>query len=201
MAQSLIDPNALQALQMIFFVLRRAMSDGGITIKTAELSGVLGLTLFGSRVILMDPRQSPEQWRCTLLHELIHLSRGPVAPEQAAAEEDIVSHLAALLLIPDSTQLAEFDWTLEGMRELARQRGVDVETVEAALNPPTMPLRALVRPAFVPVDALTSHSGAPQESAQDDFALAARARPAADQPTHRWREKSIPQPIRRPTTR
>ena len=68
---------------MIFFVLRRTMSDGGVTIKTVELSGSLGLTLFGTRVILMDPRQNDRQWRCTLLHELIHLCRGPVSPDKA----------------------------------------------------------------------------------------------------------------------
>lgn len=137
MAQALIDPNALQALQMIFFVLRRTMSDGGVTIKTAELSGALGITLFGARIILLDPRQTDLQWRCTLLHELIHLSRGPVAPEDAAAEEDIVTHLASLLLLPDSPQLAARDWTIPQMRRLADERGVDLDTVMSALNPPT----------------------------------------------------------------
>jgi hypothetical protein len=151
---------------MIFFVMRRTMSDGGITIKTAELSGALGLTLFGARIILLDPRQSPEQWRCTLLHELIHLSRGPVAPEQAAAEEDIVSHLASLLLIPDGAQLAGFDWTLEGMRELARERGVDLETVEAALNPPTDHRLTAVTP----------------RAAKSSVALAARSAPRGQLP-------------------
>lgn len=163
MAQTLIDPNALQALQMIFFVLRRTMSDGGITIKTAELSGALGLTLFASRVILMDPRQTPAQWRCTLLHELIHLSRGPVPPEYAVTEEDIVTHLTSLLLMPDGPQLAANYWTLDEMRGLARQRGVDLDTVEAALNPPT---------DYHGLTAVTPRA------TRDSVTLAARAEPA-----------------------
>ena len=163
---------------MIFFVLRRAMGDGGVTIKTAELSGALGMTLFASRVILLDPRQNDRQWRCTLLHELIHLCRGPVAPEDAEREEDIVSHLASLLLLPDGPQLATQFWTMDEMRELAHQRGVDIDTVEAALNPPTDHHLNVVTPRL----------------RQEAVALAAR-------PLPRWREASIPRPTTRyPTT-
>jgi hypothetical protein len=93
----------------------------------------------------MDPRQSDREWRCTLLHELVHLARGPVPPDQADAEEDIVNHLTSLLLLPDAEELImrQGPWTREQMRELAEARCVDMDTVEAALNPPTMPLGAV----------------------------------------------------------
>lgn len=113
---------------------------GDLTIRMADLNGALGRTQFATRTVHLAPGQSLPEMRSTLVHELVHLLRGPVPRRLAATEEVAVQHQTARILVPDGPELAaRRRWTDEDMQELAARYLVDRDTIEVALDPPTVP--------------------------------------------------------------
>lgn len=152
------------ALQLVT-LLRQALARGPITITNGDLAGLLGVTTYADRTVVLDQTQDDRTWYVSLVHELLHLVRGPVAPDQVQAEEEAVEHATASMLVRNASALARLAhrWTRPQMRILAAGYQVDLDTVTVALNPPTRPM-LVVRPRHVGSDAV---------------ALAARMRPEA----------------------
>lgn len=119
--------------------------DGEITIREADLGGLLGATVFASTptAVVLAPELTPDEWRSTLAHELMHVLRGPVPRHLAAAEEEAVQHATAAMLVPGASALAQLDhaWSTKEIQQLAARHLVDQDTMETALNPPTIPIR------------------------------------------------------------
>lgn len=120
---------------------------GSLTLHSSDLDGLLGATRFRPRLeVHLDERLTDEEWTSTLLHELLHARRGPVPRLLAATEEIVVRHEAARVLIPDGPALAMMDrsWSTDDVVALAARRGVDYGTAADAVNPPTIPLPAVI---------------------------------------------------------
>lgn len=98
--------------------------------------------------VYLDDRLSEREWLSTLLHELLHVQRGPVPRVLAATEEAVVRHEAAKALVPDAPALAMLDraWSTDDVHELAARHGIDFLTARDAVDPPTIPL-----PAYIPL--------------------------------------------------
>lgn len=100
---------------------------------------VWGLTSFSRRKIWLCKRLQQVHRRCTLTHELIHLERGalPADPAAAAREERIVDELAARRLITLDDLTDALRWTRDSA-ELAEGLWVDGATLRtrmATLDP------------------------------------------------------------------
>ncbi|MBW0090518.1 ImmA/IrrE family metallo-endopeptidase [Pseudonocardia oceani] len=103
----------------------------------------MGATVFGESLVAIAPDLTPNEWRSTLAHELVHLARGPVSTERAAVEEHQVQKETARMLVPAGPALAQLDrqWTEQEIQDLAARFAVDRDTVETALRAPIfMPL-------------------------------------------------------------
>lgn len=131
--------DALCVLSTLHKILNR---DGELTVRIADLQGALGVTAFRERCIYLRPGMTFAEWRSTLTHELVHAYRGAVPADEAAREEVLVQHATARLLIPSGSALSQLDqrWKPEDITDLAARFVVDHDTVETALNPPTIPL-------------------------------------------------------------
>lgn len=105
-----------------------------------ELPGNLwGLTDFRLRTIWLCRRLRQVHRRCTLTHEIVHLERGPIPADPAAAarEERIVDEIAARRLITLPQLVDGLRWTRE-RHQLAEHLWVDVATLNtrmATLDP------------------------------------------------------------------
>ncbi|MBF6411247.1 hypothetical protein [Nocardia farcinica] len=87
--------------------------------------------------LFLRPGLTQAQRRCALTHEIVHLERGPVPrnPVLAAAEERIVSDIAARRLIPLRSLLEAFMWTRPtNFHDLADELWVDVPTLRIRLS-------------------------------------------------------------------
>jgi len=63
--------------------------------------GPMGLTTFAANTISLRRGMTREQRRCTVLHEVLHIERGPVLETLAGREEQRVRRETARLLLPD----------------------------------------------------------------------------------------------------
>lgn len=114
---------------------------GQVTLRRADLNGLMGLTQFPERTINFAPDLSYPEWRSTFAHELIHLCRGPVPHRLADTEEVSVQLEAAALLVPAGKELAEDErtWGEDDIQRLAARYAVDRALIVDAVNPPTLP--------------------------------------------------------------
>jgi hypothetical protein len=90
------EPPSLADVLPIALVLREVLARRGeVTIRVADLSdvGFMGRTWFATQSIELDAGLPDEEWRPTLVHELLHLLRGPAGVENAAVEEVEVERL------------------------------------------------------------------------------------------------------------
>ena len=104
----------------------------------------VGVTLWPTSTILLDPACPPAMQRSTLAHELVHVERGPVVGWLAAREELIVEAEAArrLIALGDLGEaLAESDH----LCHIAEQLHVDPDTVTARLQSLTEAERTYLR--------------------------------------------------------
>ncbi|MFC5993516.1 ImmA/IrrE family metallo-endopeptidase [Pseudonocardia hispaniensis] len=123
--------------QTLYDVLTRR---GGLSIRMADLDGALGFTEFRSQTVYLATGMTVAELRSTLVHELVHLLRGPVPRRLVGTEEVAVQHQTARILVPDGAELAEQRrWTEDDLQELAARYRVDRDVIETALNPPTIP--------------------------------------------------------------
>lgn len=80
---------ALLALLPVVLGLRAALArHGSVTISTADdLGDLMGLTTFDGQLVELAADLNPDEWRTTLVHELLHVLRGPCGRENVDAEE------------------------------------------------------------------------------------------------------------------
>lgn len=114
---------------------------GEITLRAAELPGLLGETDFVRRTVTFARDLDPAQWRATLGHELLHLLRGPALVDDVEHEEAEVRRLTAQMLVPTVAALADAgsDWRREDVTRIAARAAVDEDTVAAGLGLPHPP--------------------------------------------------------------
>lgn len=68
---------ALLDLLPVVLGLREALARRSeVTIRVAELPGLYGATTFAGNTVYLDAALPDEQWRPTLVHELLHVLRG-----------------------------------------------------------------------------------------------------------------------------
>lgn len=77
---------------------RRLRELSHLTLAWQDSVTEYGHTDFNCAITLTRGMTQAER-RCTLTHELIHIERGPVAPEHQAAEERVVRDLTARRII------------------------------------------------------------------------------------------------------
>lgn len=110
---------------------RRLREQPNIQLTWRPLLGRLGVTDGRSRVVL-DPRQSQAQRRCTIAHELAHIELGHVRGCDPR-EESAAAQLAARRLIPIA-QLADAILWSEHPAQIAEALWVDVDTLQVRLD-------------------------------------------------------------------
>lgn len=128
-------------------LLRRVIAERGhVTLRLADLDELpggpgLGHTSFEDGVVDLHHDQTDGQWRASLLHELVHLLRGPAHATGAAIEERVVQRQTALQLVPIGPALGEIPraWQSDELHEIAARAGVDPGTVRDAVMSPVVP--------------------------------------------------------------
>lgn len=102
--------------------------------------GVWGLTRYEEQQVVIADDLSCVEAHCTLVHELVHVHRGPPPPGWEAQEEHRVSTIAARKLLPDLAAVADAlvwaDWRLH---EAAEELDVDEDTLRWRLKTLTHP--------------------------------------------------------------
>lgn len=97
--------------------------------------GPAGLTRFATSTISLRRGMSQAERRCTLMHELLHVERGPALTTLAAREERRVNREAARLMLPDLKPVADaLAWADQDLAEAADELWVDVGTLRARLE-------------------------------------------------------------------
>lgn len=121
---------------------------GQITIRLAYLPAEdAGRCNYADGTIYVSADLGPAEMRSTVVHELVHLSRGPVHGRHSHIEEVIVEQAAAEALIPQAAELAtiEHRWTNDEIGRLAASYGVDEALMHEVFDPQTMPLMPIAR--------------------------------------------------------
>lgn len=88
---------------------------------------------FDDACVTLSKGMTQAERRCTIVHEMIHLDRGPVPPEMEEAEEVIVRDLAARRLIPLEALIEALLWSRDE-HELAGELWVDEQTIRDRLK-------------------------------------------------------------------
>jgi hypothetical protein len=122
-----------------------ALSDfEGVRLEMAALPGSRrGQIDFETRTITLHPRLLPDERRCTLAHELVHLERGPVLVRQTPREERIVAAIAARRLLPIEALADALRWS-DDPGVLAEELLVDDRTIRTRLATLTAEEKAFV---------------------------------------------------------
>lgn len=130
------------------------LQHGEIVIRVLDDPEMDGLTTFGDHAIYIHRDLGPEKFRATLIHELLHLLRGPSGadPWSIAREEDTIEAAVAQMFLPEVSALAQQHIPATGRHALAQHYEVDPDTLDAALDPPTQPMGVVVPLARHPVD-------------------------------------------------
>lgn len=82
-------------------VMLELLRDSSITVRLGDLGpNILGEVDFIARVITINRAVTVGQFRATLVHELVHLHRGPCYEGREDEEEQIVTTETALMLVP-----------------------------------------------------------------------------------------------------
>lgn len=100
----------------------------------------MGVTHFASGVISLRKGMTQAERRSTILHEVLHVERGPVPAGLAAKEEQRVRKLAAQQLLPDVREIADaLAWSGWRLEEAAEELWVDEPTLRDRLRFMTHP--------------------------------------------------------------
>ena len=91
--------------------------------------GISGEINWPTHTIIIDPRLSQAQRRCTLAHELEHVARGPSADPR---EETLVEQAAACRLVGIDELADAVRWTGDAA-EMAEELWVDADMLAARL--------------------------------------------------------------------
>lgn len=110
---------------------RRLRALTHVDLHWRPLDGLLGATN-GRDLIVMDPRQSQVQRRCTIAHEVAHIELGHTSGCSPLEEEAARRHAARrLIAMPDLLDV--LCWT-EELEEAADELWVDLDTLKARLD-------------------------------------------------------------------
>lgn len=94
-----------------------------------------GFTLFDERVISLRTDLSPEERRCTLLHECLHAERGPTLVGVLQEREELrVRRETARLLLPAIEEVADALAWAHSLGEAAGELHVDVDVLRDRLR-------------------------------------------------------------------
>lgn len=86
----------------------RALGEGWRLSWSSDLpEDMYGYTDHEAQIITLAEGMSFEERRCTVLHEVLHAHRGPVAEHRVMAEELAVDRAAARLLLPSMKDVAD----------------------------------------------------------------------------------------------
>lgn len=105
----------------------------GWRLSVETLGSGRGRCSWGSRTIAVDPRLTPPERTATIVHEMVHASRGPCPGWAQAGEEQAVHWLAARALISPDALAAELAWSPDP-RVIACDLGVTRDLVDARLD-------------------------------------------------------------------
>jgi len=95
----------------------------------------MGWTDWGTRTVTLDKRLRQAERRCTIAHENLHISRGPVPddPVYVAREELAIEKLVARALIPLDCLCETLAWAWTE-QEAAEDLWVDRQTLNTRLK-------------------------------------------------------------------
>lgn len=96
--------------------------------------GVMGEADHEAQTVSLRRGLSYEERRCTLLHELLHLERGPALTTTCDRDEDAVRRTTARLMLPSVRQLGEALAWAHDEREAADELAVDVGVLRDRLR-------------------------------------------------------------------
>lgn len=96
--------------------------------------GPRGRTNFQDQTISLRRGMTWEERRCTLLHECLHIERGPVLSTLEGREEERVRRETARIMLPNVREIGEaLAWAYDA-HEAAQELGVDVFTLRYRLH-------------------------------------------------------------------
>lgn len=97
--------------------------------------GPAGLTTFATNTISLRRGLNQAERRCTLMHELIHIHRGPAISTLAEREELRVDREASRMMLPDIRAVGEaLAWADHDLGEAADELWVDQGTLRIRLE-------------------------------------------------------------------
>jgi hypothetical protein len=100
----------------------------------------MGVTDFARETISLRRGMTWAERRCTVLHECLHVERGPVPMGMADREELRVAKETAFLMLPDVREIGDaFAWALGDVEAAAHELGVDEETLRIRMKYMTHP--------------------------------------------------------------
>lgn len=96
--------------------------------------GDMGEADFDAQTVSIRRGMTYEERRCTLLHELLHLERGPALTTTVGRDEDAVRRATARLMLPSTKALGEaLAWAHDDY-EAAEELAVDVGVLRDRLR-------------------------------------------------------------------
>lgn len=106
----------------------------GVTLRS-HATGPMGLATYADQSVSLREDLTPAERRCTLMHELLHLSNGPQPWGLRAKEEEQVRRTTARVMLPDLEALAEaLAWTGLALEEAADELRVDIHVLRKRLR-------------------------------------------------------------------
>lgn len=100
----------------------------------------MGETDFEAGTISLRKGMTYEERRCTVLHECLHVERGPVPLWRVNAEELVVEKATARLMLPSVKAIADaYAWSQGDDFGAASELGVDVWTLRTRMKYMTHP--------------------------------------------------------------
>ena len=93
-------PDLLDLLPVVLGLREALARHGELTIRVTDLPGLYRATTFVDNTVYLDAALPDEEWRPTLLHELLNVMRGRFTDIDAeeSAIEGLVADVEALLL-------------------------------------------------------------------------------------------------------
>lgn len=96
--------------------------------------GDMGEADFEAQTVSIRRGMTYEERRCTLLHELLHLERGPALTTTVGRDEDAVRRATARLMLPSVRALGEALAWAHNEQEAAEELAVDVGVLRDRLR-------------------------------------------------------------------
>jgi hypothetical protein len=94
----------------------------------------MGVANFAAQTVSIRRGMTYEQRRCTVLHELLHLDRGPALTTTVGRDEDAVRRATARLMLPSTRVLGDALAWAHDEHEAAEELSVDVGVLRDRLR-------------------------------------------------------------------